>query len=57
MQHMGGNSQGDVVQANFYWWMQGNEGDNPHPAKLLLDVPTKTRVVEVPIQFDSLPLP
>jgi hypothetical protein len=57
MQLMGGNTQGDVVQANFYWYTQSADGQSPRPAKLVLDVPTKTRTVEVPIQFDNLPLP
>jgi hypothetical protein len=57
MQHMGGNAQGDVVQANFYWYTQSADGQSPHPAKLLVDVPIKTRTVEVPVQFDNLPLP
>jgi hypothetical protein len=56
-QPMGGNSQGDSVSASFHWWMNGTNGDAPRPAKLLLDLPTRTRVIEVPIQFDNLPLP
>jgi len=52
------NYTSDFASASYMWWVQfdGN-GDPPKPAKVMLDVPTEVRQIEVPISFENLPLP
>ncbi len=56
------NPQSDVgssVQLQFYWYQQEYYGGNTilKPAKLILDVPSALRSVDVPIEIHDLPLP
>ena len=56
------NPQSDVgpsVQLQFYWNQQQYYGGDPilKPAKLIIDVPSAVRSVDVPVEFDDLPLP
>ncbi len=46
------------ITAQFYWYQQQYYGSPIlKPAKLVIDVPTALRSVEVPVEFKDLPLP
>jgi hypothetical protein len=59
VQSSGFNASDAQITANFYWFNQSN-GDPDTAAKmtrLTLAIPTEMKMVQVPIEFDDLPLP
>ena len=58
VQLTGSNSTDEQMTAGYYWFNQYLEASSPvKVTRFVLEVPTEIRVVEVPIEFDNLPLP